>query len=159
MTLPSEYQDKKDIFYVYIHKDPQTNGIKYVGMGQGQRAWMMRNSGGESPKYGHRSKEHFLWFKELEKNGYTLDQVVEVLYKGLGKQDALLIEKALIEKCNGEGADLFNKDSSVSRMTYPPVLRDIVRKDREVSGLSYKKLSDKYNLKSAMTAWRICNIG
>lgn len=99
--------DPTKIFYVYIHKDPTTEDIKYIGMGSGQRAWMIRNSNTtNASRYGHRSKEHFEWFKNLEAVGYTLDQIVVIVKKQLSKQEALSLEKEMLSQ--SKNSLLFN---------------------------------------------------
>jgi hypothetical protein len=103
-----ENGDIKDLYYVYIHKDPTTGAIRYVGMGRGQRAWMLRNSGKKGASlYGHRSEEHWEWFLNLEQLGLTLEDIVVILHKTLSKKRARELESQMVEEIGYER--LFNK--------------------------------------------------
>jgi len=139
-------------YYVYLHVDPRDDRIKYVGMGQGQRAWMMRNSGGAT-RYGHRNKEHYAWFKELEALGYTLDQIVVIEHKQLSKEEALKLEKEIVEE--SDGGQLFNVNCKQKWKTNN---KDLILKTKELrdQGLSYKKIGIELG-RDTMTCWRAAN--
>jgi hypothetical protein len=129
--FPTEY------YYVYIHKDPITGNIKYIGMGQGQRAWMMRNSGGTTA-YGHRCKEHWEWYKELESKGYTLDKIVEIIDSSLSRSKALEIEKEMINSV-GYGK-LFNKDPRLMNRKHDKEMCNFAKALHEL-GFGYQRVA------------------
>jgi len=148
--LPTDYQK----YYVYVHRDPNTGGVVYIGMGQGSRAWMMRNSGGDRARYGHRREAHYRWFQELEAEGYTLADIVEIVQSGLSKSDALALEEQLIAK---EGyTNLFNvsPEDRAGLSLIPELIQD-ARAWRE-EGLTYKEIGIVLGV-STMTIHRALN--
>jgi hypothetical protein len=142
-------------YYVYLHIDPRDDRIKYVGMGQGSRAWMMRNSGGPSPRYGHRSPEHYAWFEELEALGYTLDQIVVVEQRRLSKKEALRLEKEFVKEC--DGGQLFNKNRTKDWTKQNQEIISKVKSLRNAS-VSFKKIAEQLGI-GVMTAWRMSYAG
>lgn len=98
-----KYQNKKNKEIrergkcVYLHRNPKTQEVFYVGIGNETRA---------KDKQGRSSA----WNKYVKKNGYEID----VIMKGLSPKEAMSEEKRLIKlygrKCKGEG-NLVNIDS------------------------------------------------
>ena len=82
--------------YVYIHIDPVTNEVRYVGMGQGRRAY---------ENFTSRQPAHAEWVlnHELKMGGIT----IELVKTQLTKAEALIAENNIIKKYNKE--NLFNK--------------------------------------------------
>lgn len=82
---------------VYLHRNPKTQEIFYVGIGNETRP---RDKNGRSSS----------WKKYVKKNGYEVD----IIMKGLSLRKAMSEEKRLIKlygrKCKGEG-NLVNIDS------------------------------------------------
>jgi len=76
-------EDKK--FYVYVHKDPRDNSVRYVGKGCGDRAWRLKC----------RVAKHGSWIASLANKG--LMPIIEVLEGFDKEEDALNKEKELIE--------------------------------------------------------------
>ena len=156
VELPEEALEENEgecIYYVYTHCDPRTFEIRYVGMGQGQRAWMMRPSK-DSVRYGHRKEEHYLWFKGLESEGYTLSDIVSIINHGHYKKEALLIERKLI---NSVGYDnLFNTDCKAKNYAKNKDKILLAKKLRN-QGLYYSQICKEMGEKSHMTVWRYVN--
>ena len=75
-------------YYVYTHVDPRSKVVKYVGIGQYDRAWSARQN--------QRKEKHVAWLEELYKEGFTLADIVQIKVKGLTKKQALEIEREMI---------------------------------------------------------------
>lgn len=88
-------------YYVYLHKDPITNKIVYVGKGIGGRAWDVTRCRGQH-------KEHQLWMQTLMSNGYIPTDWVTIIHKNLTEQEAFSKEK---EYLHTNGLLLFNRQS------------------------------------------------
>jgi hypothetical protein len=69
-------------YYVYTHLNPQTNEIFYVGLGYGQRAWVMKG-------------RNRFWINYVNKHGKP---IIKIYKKNLNRQKAALIEIKLIKK-------------------------------------------------------------
>lgn len=82
----------KNIYYVYLHRCPQSSEVFYVGMGKAGRAW----------ECGSRSAIHKDKLLELVKSGYTPADFVELEVTGLSKQEATALEAALIKSHTGK---------------------------------------------------------
>lgn len=145
--LATQYQQ----FYVYTHKDPRTSNVVYVGYGSGQRAWMMLNSTYTGPRYGHRSKEHHSWYKQLEALGFTLEDIVKIQFKNLSKEKAKILESTLIKAHK----PIFNIQQGLGSMTDPKLKEQASSLRKE--GKSYSKIALIMKLKSTMSAWRYVN--
>jgi LysM repeat protein len=92
-------------FYVYLHTDPVTREIVYVGKGSGNRAWTIAK--------GQRSDAHCEWYYEYEKKGYTMDELVTIYSKSLTSEEA----KELENKCIRDFNPVFNKKPGSLKMT------------------------------------------
>lgn len=79
-------------YYVYLHVDPETNQIQYVGKGSGARAWSLVG----------RSQEHIDWLTSMTNQGVSPDEFVIVVHSGLSEDRALQKEKQIIAKLNQE---------------------------------------------------------
>jgi hypothetical protein len=55
--------------YVYVHRDPRTGEVVYIGSGTGDRAWTIRGRG----------PEHQAWFAELRREGFQVGDAVTLL--------------------------------------------------------------------------------
>lgn len=84
------------MFYVYYHRDPTTNEIRYVGKGSGRRAKQLSN----------RHARHKQWLSKLKSEG--LKPIVQILEHFESEEDAYIREKELIKKEREGGADLCN---------------------------------------------------
>ena len=83
-------------YYVYIHIDPVTNLVRYVGKGTGNRAYSM---------FG-RSAYHKKWIDRLTKQGLSF--TVEIIEKELPEQQALELEVLWIAAYRHAGMPLTN---------------------------------------------------
>jgi hypothetical protein len=85
-------------YYIYFHKDPRTNEVKYIGKGTGRRYKEMGKR--------KRSLKHLNWTKSLNKlNLYPICEIVEYFEK---ENDAYAKEKELIALYRDQGVDLKN---------------------------------------------------
>lgn len=88
-------------FYVYLHKDPLTEEVVYVGKGKYGRAWDVTRSRGNS-------KEHQTWMQKLSLSGYLPCDWVTILEKNLSEAQAFSLEK---ETLHTLGVTRFNRQS------------------------------------------------
>lgn len=93
---------KSNSFYIYTHVDPRDNVLKYIGIGQYDRAWNVRRN--------QRKQSHVQWLEELYEEGYTLSDVVVITEKGLTKQQALEKELDYIKNLKPEYNEQGNPD-------------------------------------------------
>ena len=91
---------KLDSFYIYTHVDPRDNVLKYIGVGQYDRAWCVRRN--------QRKDAHVEWLEELYAEGYTLSDVVVITENGLTKEQALEKELECIKHLRPEFNELGN---------------------------------------------------
>lgn len=95
-------------WYVYEHFDPITNETRYVGVGTLNRAWNMQKPSSNATRNGGRTEEHYAWLMSLAGVGFTGDQFVRIIARGLTKKEAHGLEKRIVA---GYKADrLFNSD-------------------------------------------------
>lgn len=93
---------KSNSFYIYTHVDPRDNVLKYIGIGQYDRAWNVRRN--------QRKESHVQWLEALYEEGYTLSDVVVITEKGLTKEQALEKELDYIKTLKPEYNELGNPD-------------------------------------------------
>jgi hypothetical protein len=92
--------------YVYVHVHPQrTDEVVYVGRGSDGRAWSSAR----------RSKAHLVWIREWQARGYSPDQYVRIVSRGLTPQQAVKLEERLLAFHWEKGDQLFNKQSYKGR--------------------------------------------
>jgi hypothetical protein len=89
----NEYQ----VYYVYLHVDPETHETLYVGHGSRHRAWVYSTAPKGGKRYGHRNKQHFDRLLDLTNKGYLPSDWVEIIERGLTKEQAKELEKEMIE--------------------------------------------------------------
>ena len=95
MTIKEKY---KNLHYVYIHIDPRTSQIVYVGKGTQGRAWIKNN----------RSVEHKKWINDLKL--LNLLPIIKIAHIFKDHKNALTREKILIAFLIKKGNTLFNKN-------------------------------------------------
>jgi len=137
---------KRKIFYTYSHFDPHTKEIVYIGYGSGGRAW---NCGSNFST--DRGQPHYQWFDSWFEQGFTPDQMVEILNKGLTASEALEQETALIRKFR----PIFNKTIRKTSLKANPEKYYKALNLRE-QGLSYNKIGKEIGL-STMTTYNCLN--
>jgi hypothetical protein len=96
--------------YVYVHFDPrkvrpddksQIDHIVYVGKGTRERAWAddRTNSSG-----------HSLWLRDLQYQGFSPDQYVQIMSRNCTEEQALKTEQELLNLYRSKGVLLFNNE-------------------------------------------------
>jgi hypothetical protein len=86
--------------YVYVHVHPQRpNEVVYVGRGSGSRAWSIG---------GRKTQDHRVWLREWAAQGYSPDQWVRIVSRGLTPAKAIDQEKKLIAWHVNRRDSLFN---------------------------------------------------
>lgn len=88
-------------FYVYIHFDPQTKEIVYVGKGKYGRAWDVTRARKESP-------EHQEWMMLQSELGYLPTDWVQIEGRNLTESEAFQLEKKTLHR---NGVTRFNRQS------------------------------------------------
>ena len=83
-------------FYVYFHKDPTNNQVKYIGKGQGRRAYSLNK----------RSIAHLNWIKSLAER--DLVPTIEIVQYFGNEDECLRKEAELIQYYKGLGKVLLN---------------------------------------------------
>lgn len=82
--------------YVYMHLDPRTDKVRYVGVGVLSRAYDFQT----------RSKKHLVWVAELD--AAELEPKVALPSRTRDRTEAFEIERALIRWHRERGSALFN---------------------------------------------------
>lgn len=134
---------KQDIYYVYVHVDPETGVVMYVGMGSLERAWTIR------PRTYNNS--HLLWLYEQMNKGYLPNDWVAIEFKGLTRAEALANEQLLIKQLGPK----FNCTNSWSAKKYSEEEIKIWIKLRAESK-TFKAISDERKV-SPMVVMRALN--
>lgn len=135
MELPTDYQN-----YVYLHINPINNEVIYVGVGTKDRAWHYRVSMS-------RHKEHTKFLNYLTEQGHIPSDWVEVVERGLSKEDARLVEKRLISKYNPTFNTHKGQGSCINMQMKEKALQ--LKEEGIVGSQAAKQLGC-----SIMTAWR-----
>jgi hypothetical protein len=84
--------------YVYIHKCPLSNNIKYVGKGRGNRAYITTPS--------RRHAHHRNWLESLKNK--NLNPIVKILEFFKEEKEAFRYERTLIKNMRKKGINLCN---------------------------------------------------
>lgn len=87
--LPTPYQQEGSIHYVYLHTDPRSKEVMYVGSGTKERAWVYSATTRNNP-------DHLAWCIELQHLGYTPDEWVSIELRTRDKEQVLAWERKLI---------------------------------------------------------------
>ena len=138
----------KQHHYVYIHSDPRTDEVLYVGHGFKGRAWVYG-----SPKSDSRSNEHLAHLEGMTESYLTPEDWVTVLYKGLTKVDACELERREIVKLKPR----YNKPQGLKLLK---MVDEKIQKARDLryEGMSYKSVGEALGV-STMTIHRALNGG
>ena len=139
--------------YVYLHKDPITHEVRYVGAGSKGRAWACGWSSVGGPRRGNRTKEHQKWLDLLFDEGYTMADIVVILAQGLQAADARAVERKQILQYNV--AQLFNIQTIPSLLSLNE--KQIKKaKQLRMTGMSYKRIGKEIG-SSTMTVYKLLN--
>lgn len=132
-------------YYVYFHRDPETSEVQYVGHGCGARAWLSNEP--------FRSYLHSEYLGMLENTGFTPDEWVDVVKKGLTKEEACEQERRFIKELK----PTYNKIQGAALLEFTPALLAEAIGLRDL-GWSYQKIADHFGM-STMTVHRSINGG
>lgn len=147
MTQTTPFKD----YYVYIHFDPDTEEILYVGMGKGSRAYATKTVKVSRTYYGHRSPEHSEHLDQLLAKGYLPHEWINFDQRGLDKEVAKRLEKQHIENLKPK----YNRKAGIKSLKFNKDQIYELQKLRE-TGLSYKRVAEAMDC-STMAAHRILN--
>lgn len=136
-----------DIYYVYWHVDPLTKEKVYVGAGSKGRAWNM----GYTRNTNLRSANHLQWFEVLERQGFTLWDIVVKEAAGLSRAAAFGLENKLIWQHRPK----FNCTKGHGLLRLSSELLDRSKLLR-LEGKTYKEIAEEVGL-STMTVFRGLN--
>ena len=131
------------VYYVYLHVDPITDEIMYVGHGYKDRAWICGST--------TRSQEHQDWYMNLVNDGYLPTDIVEIIHTGKTKPEACVLEQEYIRKIKTP----FNKPQGLSVLKMDQELLAKAQELRE-EGKFYREIAEELNL-STMTIYRALN--
>jgi hypothetical protein len=124
-------------FYVYLHKDPTTGEVVYVGKGKYGRAW-------DVTRCRTKNQDHQNWMKELCLRGFVPTDWVELLFKNLTENEAFQHEKEYLHR---KGTLKFNKQSGQnqhqSKMTNEQARQAYVLASK---GVKHKTIADLFNV-------------
>ena len=125
-------------YYVYKHIDPNTAEVVYVGKGCHGRAWDVTRSRTEN-------KEHQSWMLLLSENGFTPDNWVQIIAKGLSEEESFKME---LEYFHNNGQPKFNK--TAGEKNHQAKLTDNQAKEiftlTKTTNLSHKDLAAAYDV-------------
>ena len=130
-------------FYVYAYLE-ENNDIVYIGKGCKGRAWHMGYMKGDT-------QERHDWKEEQVNNGRLPCDYVFIMARGLTHEDALILERELIQ----EHEPKFNK---LNNPSYSRTDTDLIERAKQLreTGLSYEKIGKEMK-KAAMTVYRWIN--
>ena len=130
--------------YVYIHRDPETHEVRYVGAGSGGRAWTCDS---------HRSSEHRNWLTFQFNAGHTMADITSIIAQKLHYTEALAIEREEISQY--DPTRLFNVLTKPSLL----VMQDaqlLEVKTLRLQGKAYAVIAAMIGV-STMTVYRALN--
>ena len=129
---------KMNKYYVYKHTDPNTAEVVYFGKGCHGRAWDVTRSRTEN-------KEHQNWMLLLSENGFTPDDWVQIVKKGLSEDEAFKTE---LEYFHTNGQPKFNR--TAGEKNHQAKLTDIQAKEifklTKTTKLTHKDIAKEYNV-------------
>lgn len=97
MATKEQYRRYTGKFYVYVHIDPISHNVVYIGKGVRGRAWDKKGRG----------KEHRNWFENLSEANLT--PIIKVIHVFNDEDTALDREWVMISNFRAMGFKLFNK--------------------------------------------------
>ena len=119
-------------FYVYTHLDPHSEEIRYVGIGQYDRAWCVRRN--------QRKNSHVKWIESLYEEGYNLNHIVSIVANQLTKKEALQIEMDLIKELKPMFNELSNPNHWNRGRKYTPTIAETAKALHEM-GYGYIRIA------------------
>ena len=89
------------VYYVYVHFDPQTDEVVYVGKGCYGRAWDVTRNRGQH-------LDHVSWMKAQCEMGFNPHNFVRIIHSSCTEKEALQLEKEYMYK---NGQPVFNRQA------------------------------------------------
>jgi len=132
-------------YYVYFHKDLDTNEIVYVGKGSRGRAW-------HCAKSNSRSIEHANYLDVLIKTGHTPDEWVEIVESGMSSREAYKLESEIIWSLSIFPKYNHKRDNCCILTSEQQSDIKFMREQ----GISYTKIANSIDV-STMTVFRFVN--
>lgn len=103
----------EEMYCVYVHKDPETLDVVYVGKGTLHRPFQIT----------HRGYDHHVWLLEkLEQ--FEIQEIVEIKGGNMTEAEALIVEAHEIKCCLRHGCSLYNVAHNPYRRTRRKNARD-----------------------------------
>jgi hypothetical protein len=130
-----------DSSYVYVHIDPTSGTVVYVGKGCGERAW----------SNGRRAGAHLFFLRNLSRMGYCPAHWAFVLMSGLTDMEAHKTEHALIQKLTpmfnqtGLGFAAAGRGNDNHNAVLNPETVRALRRDA-AAGMTQRALGKKYGV-------------
>lgn len=122
--------------YVYQHRDPHSGEVVYLGSGTQERAWATRKS--------FRRGAHFDWIQNLILEGFVPSDWVEVVAKGLSKEEAHALERHFLLSCVPEFNRTAFGDAHPNSRLSSESAQEIFR--RAWGGASYTQLALEFGV-------------
>jgi hypothetical protein len=130
-----------ELSYVYLHIDPESGEILYVGIGINERAWVCSMRGSS------RKPEHAKRLQSLFAKGYTMGDIVKIEATLLSRDQAKELETRLVN----EYRPIYNvfKNRSVFKNTKFSLEQANKAKELHSQGTPYYMLPTYFNLKGS----------
>jgi len=138
-------------YYTYLHIDPETDEVLYVGMGQGTRAYYFGTNPSDKTRYGHRDAEHSAHLTRLYESGLLPHEWVEFVENHVDKETAKATEKEFIEKCSPK----YNKKAGIKSLLFSEQEVIAIQQMRN-DGMIYRHIAEEMGC-STMVIYRILN--
>jgi len=126
------------IHYVYMHTDPASDDLLYVGHGCRGRSWTSLSH----------SEDHTFHLEMMTKAGYTADDWVSIVEAGLTKRAACDIERHLIDDLH----TMYNKVQGFKLLKLTPKDLTLAMELRD-TGMSYQSIAKQFDV-FTMVVWR-----
>ena len=123
-------------YYVYLHKDPTTKEIVYVGKGRHGRAWDVTRCRTEN-------KDHQNWMLEQSEKGFLPSDWVTILEKNLTEKEAFSAETVWMHE---HGSPEFNRTSG-QKNHQAKITDDQAREIFKLASIKqHKEIAEEYGI-------------
>ena len=133
-----------NVFYVYIHRDPNTKEIVYVGKGKNGRAWDITRSRSDN-------KEHQQWMIDQTIKGHLPCDWVEIPYRNLSEREALDKELKLLYDTGSTKFNFRTGEFSYQSKLSPQQVKEIYLLTREKE-IFQKDIAKRYGVSRSAIA-------
>lgn len=143
--------------YVYVHVDPRTGVVRYVGKGTAGRAWACGWSSSQSDegRRGNRTEEHQSWISDLLSKGYTPGDWVKIVEQNMTNEAAKKLERKMLSEATRPEL-LFNLLDTSHRCTAMSKEQFDEAVQLREKGMSYQSVADEVGT-TAMSVYRALN--